>query len=216
MKFHILTLFPDSFTSFLESSIIGRAKNKWLFEVELYKLSQFSSKKFGQVDDKAYGMHGQVMSPEPLARGIEFIFEKLWKKIPVIFMSPSWELLQQEKIEKLSQEIKECIIICGHYEWIDERIIELYVDYQISIWEYVLSGGEIASQVLIDALVRHIPEVLWNPESLEEESFSKKLGRQKEYPVYTRPAMFQWLSVPQVLTNWNHSEIEKWKQQHLH
>lgn len=215
MKFHIITIFPESFESFLASSIIGRAWEKQLFEIEFYKLNDFSSKNFRQVDDKAFGMHGQVLAPEPLSKAIEHIFEKVWKKIPVIYMSPSWDILNQEKIEKISASISECIIICGHYEWIDQRIIELFVDYKISIGKYVLSGWELAAQVLIDALVRHIPEVLGNPQSLEEESFSKKLGRQKEYPVYTRPAEFRWLSVPEVLTSWNHAAIEKWKLDNL-
>jgi tRNA (guanine37-N1)-methyltransferase len=215
MKFHIITIFPEAFSSFLETSIIGRAKEKWLFAIELYKLNNFSSRKFGQVDDKAYGMHGQVLSPEPVSKAIEHIFDTLWKKVPVIYMTPSWNLLNQEWVENLSQNIQECVIICGHYEGIDQRIIELYVDLQISIGEYILSGWEIASQVLIDALVRHIPEVLWNPESLQEESFSTKLNRQKEYPVYTRPASFKGLEVPQVLRNGNHVHIETWKHNNL-
>lgn len=215
MKFHIITIFPESFESFLSSSIIGRAKEKWLFEICFYKLNDFSTKNFKQVDDKAFGMHGQVLSPEPLAKAIEHIFKKLWKKIPVICMSPSGEILKQETVEKLSEDISEYIIICGHYEGIDERIIELFVDYKISIGEYVLSGGELAAQVLVDALVRHIPDVLGNPQSLEEESFSVKLDRQKEYPVYTRPAEFRWLNVPDVLTSWNHAAIEQWKLDNL-
>ncbi len=108
--------------------------------MQLYKLNDFSSKRFGQVDDKAFGMHGQVLSPEPLAKAIEHIFEKLAKKIPVIYMTPTGELLDQEKVEKLSENIQECIIICGHYEGIDERIIELFVTMKISIGNYVLSG----------------------------------------------------------------------------
>lgn len=160
-------------------------------------------------------MHGQVLSPEPLADAIESIFEKVGKKIPVIYMTPKGELLDQEKVEKLSENIQECIILCGHYEGIDERIIKLFVTHQISIGNYILSGGELAAQVLIDTLVRHIPEVLGNPESLEEESFSQKLGRQKEYPVYTRPADFRGMKVPEVLTSGNHAAIELWKQSHL-
>lgn len=160
-------------------------------------------------------MHGQVLSPEPLAKAVEHIFEKVGKHVPVIFMSPSGQLLDQESVEHLSETLQECIIICGHYEGIDQRIIELYVTQQISIGNYVLSGGELAAQVLIDSLVRHIPEVLGNPQSLQEESFSQKLGRQKEYPVYTRPAAFQGLLVPEVLTSGNHAAIESWKLSHL-
>jgi tRNA (guanine37-N1)-methyltransferase len=137
MKIHIITIFPESFESYLSSSIIWKAKEKWLFEVELYKLNDFSNKKFKHVDDKAYWMHGQVISPEPLSKNIESIFEKVWSKIPVVYMTPSWNLLNQEKVENYFEQFNkqgEFIIICGHYEWIDQRIIDLYVNYQISIW----------------------------------------------------------------------------------
>ena len=218
MKIHIITIFPESFDSYFSCSIIKRAKEKWLFEVELYKLNDFSEKNFKQVDNKAYWMHWQVISPEPLAKNIEYIFEKIWKKIPVIYMTPSWDLLKQEKVEKYYKkfsDIWEIIIICGHYEGIDQRIIDLYVNYEISIWEYVLSNWEIAAQVFIDSLLRHIPWVLWNKQSLEEDSFSKKFNRQKEYSVYTRPEEFKNLKVPWVLLSWNHKEIEVWKNNNL-
>ena len=215
MKFHIITIFPEAFSSFLETSIIGRAREKSLFHVELYKLNDFSNKKFGQVDDKAFGMHGQVISAEPLAASIESIFETLWKKIPVVYMTPRGQLLHQETVETLATELEECIIICGHYEGIDERIIELFVDYEISIGEYILTGGELAAQVFIESMVRLIPEVLWNAQSHEEESFSIKLNRQKEYPVYTRPQDFRGHTVPDILVSGNHSEIEKWKYNNL-
>jgi len=175
----------------------------------------FSLKKFKQVDDKAYWMHWQVISAEPLSKAIEYIFEKVWKKIKVLYMTPSWNLLNQEKVENYYKNLDEFIIICWHYEGIDERIIELYNVEKISIWEYVLSSWELATSVFIDALVRHIPWVLWNIESLEEDSFSLKLSRQKEYPVYTRPEKFMWKNVPKVLLSWNHKEIENWKKNNL-
>lgn len=214
MKIHIITIFPESFESYFSSSIISRAKEKWLFQVELYKLNDFSDKKFKHIDDKAYWMHGQVISAEPLSKNIEFIFKNVWKKIPVVYMTPSWDLLNQEWVENYYKNFSidwEFIIICGHYEWIDQRIIDLYVNHEISIWEYVLSNWEIAAQVFIDSLLRHVPWILWNKQSLEEDSFSKKFDRQKEYPVYTRPQDFLWLHVPDILLSWNHSEIEKWK-----
>ena len=216
MKIHIITIFPESFESYFSSSIIWRAKEKWLFDLELYKLNDFSDDKFKRVDDKAYWMHWQVISPEVLSKSIENIFTKVWKKIPVIFMSPSWDLLTQEKVEKYYEELtQDFIIICGHYEWIDQRVIDLYVDYKISIWEYVLSSWELSASVFLDAFIRNIPWVLWNTDSLEEDSFSKKLDRKKEYPVYTRPEEFMWLKVPDVLLSWNHKEIEKWKKNNL-
>ncbi len=215
MKIHIITIFPEAFESYFSSSIVGRAVEKKLFEPVFYKLNDFSDKNFGHVDEKAYGMHGQVLSPEPISKAIEHIFEQVWKKIPVLYMSPSGNLLTQEKTEQYSKDMKEAIIICGHYEGIDQRIIEYYNVECISIGEYVLSSWELAAMVFIDSLIRHIPEVLWNPQSLEEDSFSKKLDRQKEYPVYTRPEKFLWLSVPSVLLSGNHKQIEIWKKDNL-
>ncbi len=215
MKIHIITIFPESFGSYLESSIVWKAKEKWLFWVELYKLNDFSDRTFRHVDDKAFWTHGQVLSPEPLSKAIKHIFEKVWRKIPIVYMSPSWELLKQERLEEFSKTLKEFVIICGHYEWIDQRIIDLYVDFELSIWEYVLTSWELASMVFIDSLIRFIPEVLWNPDSLDEESFSKKLFGKKEYPHYTRPREFEWIEVPEVLVSGNHKEIEKWKMNNL-
>lgn len=214
MKFHIITIFPDAFSSFLETSIIWKAREKWLLEVELYKLNTFATDTSGHVDDKAFGMHGQVLSPIPLSRAIESIFASQGK-IPIIYMSPSGQKLHQEMCENLSGHRNEYIIICGHYEWIDQRIIDMYVDYEISIWDYILTGWEIAAQVLIDGIIRLRQWVLWNSISHEEESFSRKLGRQKEYPVYTRPQSFRWHDVPKVLTSGNHKLIEIWKQNNL-
>jgi tRNA (guanine37-N1)-methyltransferase len=134
----------------------------------------------------------------------------------VIFLSPSGDLLTQEKIEKFLETLwDEVIIICGHYEWIDQRIVDHYVTHKISIWEYVLSSWELSAMVFIDSLVRLIPWVLWKSISYEEESFSKKLNRQKEYPVYTKPRVFLWMEVPDVLLSGNHAEIEKWKKNNL-
>lgn len=217
MKFHILTIFPEAFDSYFSSSILWNAQENWLFSVAFYKMNDFSDKKFKHIDDKAYGMHGQVISPEPLAKALDYILEKIWKKVPVIYMTPSGNLLRQEKVEQYYKNLwQEVVIICGHYEWIDQRIRDIYVTDEISIWEYVLSSWELWAMVFIDALVRNIPGVLWNSESLEEESFSEKLHRKKEYPVYTRPQEFRWLKVPEVLTSWNHKEIEKWKYNNLH
>lgn len=216
MKIHIITIFPESFSSYFSSSIIWNALEKKLFEVEFYKLNDFSDKKTKRVDDKAFWTHGQVISPEPLSKAIEHIFEKIWRKIKVVYLSPKWDLLKQKKVEEYFEKLQDdFIIICWHYEGIDQRIIDLYVDYEISIWEYVISSWELSAMVFIDSLVRHIPKVLWNIESLEEESFSKKLNRQKEYPAYTKPRVFMGLKVPEVLFSGNHKEIEKWKNNNL-
>lgn len=190
---------------------MARAIHKNILQIDLYNLANYSLQNTKRVDEKAYGMHGQVITPEPLANCIEEIFEKVWKKIPVIYMTPSWELLNQEKVEYFSQNLEECIIICGHYEWIDQRIIDLFVDYCVSIWEYILTSWELSAMVFLDSIVRLLPWVLGNPLSHEEESFSKKLERKKEYPLYTKPQIFRWIEVPPVLLSGNHAEIEKWK-----
>ncbi len=229
MKFHIITIFPEAFESFLQTSMIWKALKNNLFEIELYKLGDFSDKNFWHVDNNAYGMHGQVISPEPLSKAIIFVKDKINTikhsplqrgakggnsgGIPIIYMSPSWNLLTQEKVETYYSDFKDTdvIIICGHYEWIDQRIIDKYVTHEISIWEYVLTSWELSSQVFIDALIRHIPKVLWNKQSLEEESFSVFFDRQKEHSVYTRPRIFENMEVPEILTSWNHKLIEQWK-----
>lgn len=216
MKIHIITIFPEAFESYFSCSIMKNAISKWFFSLEFYKLNDFSDDKNKRVDDKAYWMHWQVIRVEPIHNALNFIFDKEWKKLPVVYLSPRGEILKQERVEKAYQQLKDdCIIICWHYEWIDERIIELYVDYHLSIWEYVISSWELASMVFIDSIVRNIKWVLSNEDSLLEESFSKKLNRQKEYPVYTKPRSFSWLDVPEVLLSWNHGEVEKWKKNNL-
>ncbi|PZM85715.1 tRNA (guanosine(37)-N1)-methyltransferase TrmD [Candidatus Gracilibacteria bacterium] len=217
MNFHIITIFPESFESYFSSSIMKRAIDKGLFSIKLYKLNDFSKSPTKRVDDKAYGMHGQVILADVLSDAIEFIFQKNGKKIPVIYLTPSGELLNQEKVEYFYENLKDdCIIICGHYEGIDQRIIDLYVDFKLSIGDYVLSSGEIAACVFIDSFVRNIPNVLGNKMSLEEDSFSKKFDRKREYPVYTRPKTFKGLDVPKILLSGNHKEIESWKKNNLH
>jgi tRNA (guanine37-N1)-methyltransferase len=213
MIFHILTIFPEAFTSFTQTSMIAKAIWNNLLKIHTYKLCDFSTKNFKHVDNKAYWMHGQVISPEPLSKALKHIKTQCKSPPVTVYMSPSWDLLQQEKVETLYKQHhkNEIIIICGHYEWIDQRIIDKYVDLEISIWEYVLTSWELAAQVFIDAFSSHIPKVLWNVQSLEEESFSTFFNRQKEHPVYTRPRVFEWLEVPETLTSGNHKKIELWK-----
>lgn len=216
MKVHIITVFPESFESYFSTSIIKKAIIQKKLEIFFYKLSNYSKLKTKRVDDKSYWMHGQILSPLPLSSAIEDIFCKVWKKIKVIYMTATWDLLNQEKIEWYKNLIwDEFIVICWHYEWIDKRIIDLYVDFEISIWEYILSSWELAAMVFIDSLTRIIPWVLWNSASFEEESFSLKLNRQKEYPQYTRPRVFMWLEVPEVLLSWDPKKIEDYKKNNL-
>ncbi len=212
MKIHIITIFPEGFDSYLSTSIAKNAVKNGLLDVKLYKLNNFSYDNLKRVDDKVYGSHGQLIKADILSRAIEYIFDLVGQKLKVVYMSPKWELMNQENIEKYSRELnEEFIIICGHYEWIDQRIIDIYNVIEISIGEYIITSWELASQVFIDSLIRLIPGVITSEISHIEESFSKKLNRQKEYPQYTGPKEFLWMQVPDVLTSGNHKEIENWK-----
>ena len=191
MKFDVLTLFPEMFES-LSQSIIGRAKEKNLIEINLINIRDFSKNKHKKVDDTPYGGGaGMVMKADVVYDAYESVQSKDAK---VIYMSPQGKTLNQTKVEELSKE-QHLIILCGHYEGIDQRVIDKIVDEEISIGDYVLTGGELAAQVLIDAVSRYTDGVL-SKESIEEESFANGL---LEYPQYTRPEIFQGERVPEVL-----------------
>lgn len=205
MKIDILTLFPEMFEP-LKSSILGRALNKELFTLNLINIRDFSLDKHKKVDDYVFGGgDGMLMTPQPL---YDAIMSVKTSKSYVVYMSPKGTMLNQKKVISLAKNIEHLIIVCGHYEGIDERIIELCIDEQISIGDYVLTGGELPAMVLVDSVLRHIPDVLHNDTSAIDESFSDNL---LEYPQYTRPREFMGLTVPDVLLNGNHKEIEKWK-----
>lgn len=205
MKIDILTLFPEMFEP-LKESILGRALEKNLFELNLINIRDFSLDKHKKVDDYVFGGgDGMLMTPQPL---YDAIMSVKTDESYTIYMSPKGTMLNQKKVCDLAKNYKHLIIVCGHYEGIDERIIELCIDEQISIGDYVLTGGELPAMVLVDSVARFIPEVLGSDTSAEDESFSDNL---LEYPQYTRPREFMGLSVPEVLLNGNHKEIEKWK-----
>jgi len=205
MKIDILTLFPEMFEP-LKTSILGRALDKGLFEINLINIRDFSLDKHKKVDDYVFGGgDGMLMTPQPL---YDAIMSVKTKESYVIYMSPKGTVLNQNKVKSLSSTYNHLIIVCGHYEGIDERIIQLCIDEQVSIGDYVLTGGELPAMVLVDAVARYIPDVLHSETSTDDESFSDKL---LEYPQYTRPREFMGLSVPDVLLNGNHKEIEKWK-----
>lgn len=208
MKIDILTLFPEMFEP-LKESILGRALENNLFELNLINIRDFSLEKHKKVDDYIFGGgDGMLMTPQPLYDAIMSVKTDLSY---VVYMSPKGTVLTQGKVCNIAQNVKHLIIICGHYEGIDERIIELCVDEQISIGDYVLTGGELPAMVLVDSVARFIPSVLHSDTSALDESFSDGL---LEYPQYTRPREFMGLSVPEVLLNGNHKEIEKWKAEH--
>ena len=207
MRIDILTLFPEMFEP-LKSSILGRALEKELFELNLIDIREFSLDKHKKVDDYVFGGgDGMLMTPQPL---YDAIMSVKTEDSYVVYMSPKGTMLNQKKVREVADNIKHLIIVCGHYEGIDERVIELCIDEQISIGDYVLTGGELPAMVLVDSVLRYLPEVLHNDTSVVDESFTDNL---LEHPQYTRPREFMGLTVPEVLLNGNHKEIEKWKQE---
>jgi len=211
MKFHILTLFPEMFHGFLNESILKKAQGNGVIDVELHNIRDHSTNKHKKVDDTPYGGGaGMVFTPQPLFDCIETV-KKLAPQAPVIYLSPRGMRLTQVRAEGLNKKFDQYILICGHYEGIDQRVIDALVDFELSIGDFVLSGGELAAMVFVDVMTRLAPGALGNDESHQEESFSKRLGRKKEYPHYTRPAEFRGMKVPEVLLGGNHAEIEKWR-----
>ena len=205
MRIDILTLFPEMFEP-LKTSILGRAVEKKLFELNLINIRDFSLDRHKKTDDYVFGGgDGMLMTPQPL---YDAIMSVKTQDSYVVYMSPKGTVLNQSKVQSISKNYNHIIIVCGHYEGIDERIIELCIDEQISIGDYVLTGGELPAMVLTDAITRYIPNVLHNDTSVVDESFSEGL---LENPQYTRPREFMGLKVPEVLINGNHKEIEKWK-----
>ena len=205
MKFDILTLFPEMFEP-IKTSIIGKAAEKGIIDINLINIRDFSEDKHKKVDDTPYGGGaGMVMKPDVVYSAYNSIDDKNAK---VIYMSPQGKTLNQKKVEELSKE-NHLIILCGHYEGIDQRVLDKIVDEEISIGDYVLTGGEIPAMVLIDSVSRYIDGVISN-ESVSEESFSNGL---LEYPQYTRPEVFMGEKVPDVLISGHHENINKWRRQ---
>ena len=217
MIFHILTIFPEMFAGFLNESILKKAQGKGFIKIQLHDIRNYSENKHHKTDDTPYGGGaGMVFTPQPLWDCIKAVKKKA-PKAPVIYLSPRGKRLTQIYAEQLHKKYQKTglILICGHYEGIDQRVIDKWVDFELSIGDFVLSGGELAAMVLIDTLSRLVPGALGNLESHEEETFSKRLGRKKEYPHYTKPAVFRGMKVPDVLLSGNHAEIEKWRRSQL-
>ncbi len=212
MRFDILTLFPELFDSFLSTSIIGRAIEAGTIEVNLFNIRDFTNNKHKKVDDVPFGGGaGMVMTPQPLFDGIEHVKNLKKDKAPVIYLTPHGKTFSQEMAEEISEKNMRIILLCGHYEGIDQRVRDQLVNQEISIGDYVLTGGEIPAQVVVDGVARLVPGVLGKEESHQEESFSAKLDRKCEYPHYTRPADFRGMKVPEVLLSGHHAQIEKWR-----
>lgn len=210
MKFSVMTLFPEFFDAFLSSSIIGRAQNSNLIDIQIHNIRDYSSNKHKKVDDYPYGGGaGMVMAVQPLRDCLKSIsnVDDVDEKTFVIYMSPRGKRLTQDLVKDLARK-SHIVITCGHYEGVDQRYIDRYVDEEISIGDYVLTGGEIPAMVLIDSISRMNKGVLSNDTSKEEESFYNGL---LEYPHYTRPAEIDGDRVPNVLISGNHKLIDEWR-----
>ena len=205
MQFDVLTLFPEMF-SCLNESIIGRARKNKQININLVNIRDFAKNKHNKVDDTPYGGGaGMVMMPDVVYRAYKSLENNDAK---VIYMSPQGKTLNQKRVVELSKE-KHLIILCGHYEGIDQRVLDKIVDEEISIGDYVLTGGELPAMVLIDCVSRYVEGVL-SKDSIKEESFS---NGQLEYPHYTRPEVFEGMKVPEVLLSGHHENIEKWRKE---
>jgi tRNA (guanine37-N1)-methyltransferase len=217
IRFDIITIFPEIFKSYFQEGMIRKGLEHNLIEIHSHNLRDYTKDKWGKVDDIPYGGGaGMVMTPQPLYDCIKAI--KKLNKGPVIYLSPKGETLthtRSVKIAKMLNEKAGLILVCGRYEGIDQRIIDLCIDQEISIGKYVLTGGELAAMVLIDAVSRFIPKLLGDENSHLEDSFSRKLGGKKEYPHYTKPRQFEGLNVPEVLLSGNHAKINQWRKNNL-
>ena len=213
MNFHILTLFPDMVMNGLNTSIIGRAVNAGLLSIEAVNIRDYAFNKHQSVDDYPYGGGaGMLMQAEPVYLAYEAVAERIRKqgeKRRVVYLSPQGNVFDQKMAEELSQE-EDLILLCGHYEGIDERVLEEIVTDYVSIGDYVLTGGELPAMVMVDAISRLVPGVLHNDVSAEFESFQDNL---LEYPQYSRPEEWHGKKVPSVLLSGHHANIEKWRRE---
>jgi len=213
MKFDIITIFPDIFDSYFSESIIKRARKNGLIEIAIHNLRDYTLDKHKTVDDTPFGGGaGMVMKIEPLYKAVKSIKKK--KKSRVILFSAKGKKYSQKDARRLAK-YEQLTLICGRYEGVDERVVKYVADEEISIGDYVLTGGEVPAMSLVDSIARLLPGVLGNPESLVEESFSKEGGAASlEYPQYTKPAEFLGWKVPKILLSGDHKKIKNWRLKH--
>ena len=210
MRIDILTIFPGMFRGPFEESIVKRAVEKELVQIFLHDIRDYASDKHRTVDDYPFGGgQGMLMKPEPLFAAVEDVQGQAAERGPIVLLTPQGRLFDQKVATELARHDR-VILICGHYEGVDARVHEHLATDEISIGDYVLSGGELAAMVVVDAVVRQIPGVLGSPLSSADDSFAEGL---LEYPQYTRPADFRGMSVPEVLLSGNHGEIALWRRQ---
>ncbi len=209
MKIAILSLFPEMFNSFLTTSIIGRARQEGLIDIRPVDIRPYSDKKHKNTDDYPFGGGaGMVMMCQPIVDCVRDMRAQGYRG-RCIYMSPRGKALTQQKVVELSRE-EDLILLCGHYEGVDQRALDMVVDEEISLGDFVLTGGELAAMALTDAVARYVPGVLGSDESTGEESFSDGL---LEYPQYTRPRVYEGREVPPVLLNGDHAKIRQWRRE---
>jgi len=210
MRIDILTIFPGMFRGPFEESIVKRAVEKGLVQIFLHDIRDYASDRHRTVDDYTFGGgQGMLMKPEPLFAAVDDVQGQAPERGPVVLLTPQGRLFDQEVAVELARQ-ERLIVICGHYEGVDARVHEHLATDEISIGDYVLSGGELAAMVVVDAVVRQIPGALGSPLSSADDSFAQGL---LEHPQYTRPAEFRGMSVPEVLLSGNHGEIARWRRQ---
>ncbi|SHI29751.1 tRNA (guanosine(37)-N1)-methyltransferase TrmD [Parasporobacterium paucivorans] len=213
MNFYILTLFPEMVENGLNTSITGRAIANGHISVKAINIRDFSGNKHGKVDDYPYGGGaGMVMQAAPIYDAYQHILASTDKKPRVVYLTPQGKVFNQDMAKDFATE-EDLVLLCGHYEGIDERVLELIVTDYVSIGDYVLTGGELPAMVMVDAISRMVPGVLSNEDSAATESFSDNL---LEYPQYTRPDEFMGMKVPEVLLSGHHANIEKWRKEQSH
>ena len=216
LRFDIITIFPQFFRAAIDCGIVRRARNAGLVEIIAHDLRQWTTDKHHVVDDRPFGGgDGMVLKPEPIFAGVEALTgatrrEELPAKTRVVLLSAQGEVFSQSLAQDLSEEASHLVLLCGRYEGVDERVSEALVTDEISIGDYVLSGGEPAAMVVIDAMVRLLPGALGSETSAVYESFSEGL---LDYPQYTRPPEFRGMKVPEVLLSGNHAEIARWRKE---
>ena len=210
MNFHVLTLFPEMIMNGLETSILGRAAAKGIVSFEAVNIRDYTLERHGKVDDYPYGGGaGMVMQAEPIYRAYEALVEKIGKKPRVIYMTPQGKTFNQNIAEDLAKE-DDLVFLCGHYEGVDERVLEMIATDYLSAGDYVLTGGELPAMLMIDCISRLVPGVLNNNVSAEFETFHDNL---LEYPQYTRPEVFMGKKVPDILLSGHHANVEKWRRE---
>ena len=212
----VITIFPEMFRALTDFGVIGRALERSIFTLSYFNPRDFATKSNRRVDERPYGGGpGMVMMAEPLYQAIEAAKNALGHKTPVYFLSPQGPVLTQKKVRELSAT-SSMILLCGRYEGVDQRLIDAYVDAEISIGEYIVSGGELPAMILIDAIVRLLPEVLGHPLSAVEESFSNPEDLAFDYPVFTEPRDWKGQAVPEVLLSGHHEKIKAWRKNKIH